>query len=60
MILVDASGKVVHRAITASEIDREVRSLLKQTPVAEETPSSKPGAKRQKADRAEKPAGKRS
>jgi thiol-disulfide isomerase/thioredoxin len=60
MILVDPSGKVVHRAITASEIDREVRSILKQTPVAEETPPSKLGGKRQKADRGDKAPGKRS
>ncbi|HUY31359.1 MAG TPA: TlpA disulfide reductase family protein [Pirellulales bacterium] len=59
MLLVDPSGKVVHRAITASEIDREVRTLLKQSPAAEETPASKLLGKRQKTDRGEKTIGKR-
>ncbi|HVX11528.1 MAG TPA: thioredoxin-like domain-containing protein [Pirellulales bacterium] len=31
MLLVDPDGKVVNRAITAAEIDREVKSLIEQT-----------------------------
>ncbi|HEV3005508.1 MAG TPA: thioredoxin-like domain-containing protein [Pirellulales bacterium] len=51
MLLVDQSGKVVNRAIMASEIDREVKALTKQSAAAKDEASEpKTGIRRQKAD----------